>query len=232
MQSTIVLAIMVLASIFTGAEYLRNNSTEGNAYKQFRAENIAANVLQYNDQMIQYSLANYDSLHLLSTINPGNVEQINLPDYIQNNLANYTLKGYTAFLDYSSVVFNYAKAANGESAPYPVLYLATSWESYASNIHGYKNIGMDEVAGNLAQDLTEHLYQGNSTFWVVPWVFKQSNCNIIDVYSQLPSDSSGASTLSKLQSLFNLLCTQVEAGSSYKFSTYVFLEPVINNPDM
>ena len=65
MQSTIVLAIMVLASIFTGAEYLRNNSTEGNAYKQFRAENIAANVLQYNDQMIQYSLANYDSLHLL-----------------------------------------------------------------------------------------------------------------------------------------------------------------------
>ena len=38
---------MILASLFAGAEYLRNNSTDDAVYKPFKAENVAANILQY-----------------------------------------------------------------------------------------------------------------------------------------------------------------------------------------
>lgn len=231
MQSAIVLAIMVLASLFVGAEYLRNNSTEVSVYKPFKAENVAANVLQYHDQMIQHTLESYDDLHLITSENLGNVEQINLIDYGQMVVGSYTLKNFILFLNYSSVVFNYTRVLDGESHPYPVLYLVTSWESYTSEVHGYTNIQMPEVMGQLSQDISKHLYQGNSTFWVVPWVFKQSNCNITEVYSQLPNDPTGTSTVSNLKNLFNLFCTQIEAGSYYKFMSYVFIEPVINNPD-
>ena len=213
MQSAIILAVMVLASFFAGAEYLRGSSTDANLYKPFKAENVAANILQYQDQINGYILDNYDDLHLSSTLDPGNIEKINLLDYGQNNIGSYTLKNLSLFLNYSSVVFNYTRAIEGESEPYPMLYLATSWDSYSSNVHGYKNIQMEETLGQLSQDVSKSVYQGNSTFWVVPWVFKQSNCNIIEMYSQLPNDASGASTFNKLQSLFNLFCTQIEKGS-------------------
>ncbi len=229
MQSAIILAIMVLSSFFLDSEYLRNDGTEDNAYKHFKAQNVSDNILQYHDQMMKYALESYENLHLLSSINPSNVEQIELLDYGQKNIADYTLKNFTPFLNYSSVVFNYTKNEDGESHGYPILYLVTSWESYT--IQGYRNIQMSEAVGNLAQDITKHLYQGNSTFWVVPWVFKQSNCYIDDLYTQLANDEDGASTINKLKSLFNSLCTKIESGSKYKFSSYVFLEPVINNPD-
>ena len=178
-----------------------------------------------------YAIESYDDFHLTASLNPGNVEQINLLDYEQNGVSTYSLKNFTMFLNYSSVLFNYAKVMDGESDPYPMLYLATSWESYSSDVLGYKNIQIIETMGQVAQDISKHIYQGNSTFWVVPWVFKQTNCNITEVYSALPNDASGASQIDKLKSLFNLFCTQIEANSSYKFMTYVFLEPIMNNPD-
>ena len=159
MQSAIILAVMILASFFASAEYLRDSSTDANVYMPFKAENIAANILQYHDQAISYSLANYDNLHLISAQNPGSVEQINLLDYGQNNFGTYTLKDFMLFLNYSSVVFNYTRVFDGESQPLPILYLATSWESYSSEIHGYKNIQISEAMGKLSQDISKHVYQ-------------------------------------------------------------------------
>jgi hypothetical protein len=232
MQSAIILAVMVLASIFASAEYLRNSSAETNLYKPFKAENVAANILQYHDQMVQYTLANYESLHLTVSLNPGEIEQINLFDYLDNQIGNYTLKNFLLFMNYSSTVFNYTHDVEGESHPYPLLYLATSWDGYLAQMHGYSNIQIPEAMGRLAHNISKRLYQGNSTFWVVPWVFRQSNCNITEVYSQLPNDTNGINTVSKLQTLFNLFCTQIQNNSDYRFLTYVFIEPVINNPDM
>ena len=232
MQSAIILAVMVLASLFASAEYLRNSSSENNVSKPFKAENVAANILQYHDQMVQYTLANYESLHLTVSLNSGDIEQINLLDYTKNQIGNYTLKNFLLFMNYSSTVFNYTNNVEGESQPYPLLYLATSWDGYLAEMHGYSNVRIPEAMGKLAHNVSKQLYQGNSTFWVVPLVLRQSNCNITEVYSQLPNDANGISTVSKLQTLFNLFCTQIQNNSDYRFLTYVFIEPIIDNPDM
>jgi hypothetical protein len=231
MQSSIILAIMTVISLFTGAEYMRNNSTEANVYQPFKAKNVADNVLQYSDLMLLYMLDNFDTLHQTQAVTPGNVEQITAIDYNQNQISGYSLKNLILFLNYSSIAFNYTKSSVGESQPIPVLYIATSWDSFSNSVHGYSSIQMPEVMGQLGQDVSKHVYQGNSTFWVIPWIFSQSNCNVKELYSQLPNDSTGASAFNKLKTVFNLFCTQIQANSSYRFSTYVYIEPVINSSD-
>lgn len=223
---------MVLVSLFTAAEYMRNNSTNVDVYQPFKAKNIADNILQYNDLMLQYMLNNYTTLHETQAITAGNVEQIKWLDYQQNQVDSYSLKNLILLVNYSSIAFNYSKLENSESQPIPVLYIATSWDSISSGVGGYSSVSMPEIMGQLGQSISQHIYQGNSTFWVIPWVFSQNNCNITEVYAQLPNDATGGSSIPKLEKLFNLLCTQIQLNSSYRFLTYVYIEAVINNPDI
>lgn len=218
---------MVVFSLFMLSENSRNNSASLAA--SFRAENVAANIIQYQDILVESAESGYDTLHMPVASNPGTVEQITVIDSTAEQIAKNNLKSLIPFLNYQSVMFNYAPAIDGESEPMPTLYLATTWDSYTTNAeHGYAKVALPEVMGNLSTDLARHLYQGDSTYWVVPWVFSQESCEIKELYSQLPAGSEKET----LDHLFTGFCQQIQANSSYKFMRYVYLTPIFLTPDM
>jgi hypothetical protein len=230
MQAAILMAVMAIFLTFTVAEMSRNDSA--NITEFFKAGNVASNIFQYQDSVMQYGVAGYESMHLPVSINPGHVEQVKVVDYTADQIAKYNQKNLLPFLNYKSVLFNYTPSVLGESQPMPILYVATSWDSYTDEVvPGYRNITMSEVMGKLGEDLSKRMYQGDSTYWVVPWIFsrKDNDCRILELYSQLPEDSGGNNMLAKLDNIFNLFCT--ELGSEYVFKKYVYISPVFNGPD-
>lgn len=230
MQSIILLVIMTLAVM--AAEMSRNR--HGESHMADKSKNVAANILQYQDLVIQYMLANYEKLHPDFSSNPDHVEKIELLDYKNNNIGIYSQKKFNQFLNYRSLVFNYVKSMPNENVVIPVLYVATSFDGYTDNniYKTYLNTGLPEVMGHLGEYLSKHLYQGNSTYWTVPWLFSQKDCNVIEVYSQIPDNVAGSndekSNYGQVQALFKQFCNQIQAFSSYRFLTYVYIQPVFN----
>lgn len=233
MQAALILAAMILATIFMAAQLGRHDSANLANYRVFKAAAVASNIEQYNDLMVQYVLANYDTLHLIMSIEPGTVEQITTLNYTEDAIDNYSQKKLLPFLNYTVAVFNYAKNSTGESQAIPLLYLATSWDNYTPEmLNSYVGVKLPEMMAQLGQDLSKHIYQGNSTYWIVPWVFSQNNCKIDEIFSQLPDNAAGTTNTDKLNAVFNLFCTQIQANSSYTFLKYVYLQPVIKSADM
>ncbi len=225
MQSIIVLALFIVAGLFTIMENRRNSPVAEHKYSQFKSSAVAGNIEQYNDLLTQYLTINYESYHLVTPNNQGNVEQIELLNYQQDQIATYSQKNLTLFLNYTSVAFNYSLSSI-ESLPIPTLYLASSWDNYAAGIAGYKITSMPEVMGATNQLFSKHVYQGNSVYWTIPWLLKQSNCNVVELYGQIPNDSTGAAQFSKVRALFNQFCSQIQANSQYRFLTYVYVAPI------
>jgi hypothetical protein len=211
------------------SEFSRNNGS--NRIPAFKAENLAANVLQYQNSISNYILVNYDALHLPVSENSGNVEQIQIIDYARDQIVKFNKKSLMPFLNYQTIVFNYSRVLAGESQPMPVLYMATTWNTFSTTqlANSYAGINMNEVIGKLGEDLSKRLYQGNSTYWTIPWLFSQNNCQITELYVQLPDSAGGNSKLSELKNVFNKFCTQIQTSSSYRFLTYVYLAPVFNS---
>lgn len=231
MLSMIVLVVMTITSVFMVVQMSRDAGI--NQTTIFKSKNIASNVLQYQDIVTKYMLKNYSQLHLSFSVSPGMVEQVSILDYSESQMANYSQKNFLPFLNYKSIAFNYVKNESGESQQTPILYTATSFDGYfESVVKTYPNILLPEVMGYLGSDLDKHLYQGNSTYWNIPWLFKQQECNIQEVYSQLPDDGSGQSALSKLNMVFNLWCKEIQASGNYKFLTYVYIQPVFDPADI
>lgn len=231
MISAIVLAVMVVFSIFIYAENSRNNGT--NISVVAKADNIAANVFQYQDSITRYVIANYDDLHLAVLDGSGSVAQITPIDYIASQISKYNQKNLELFLNYKSVVFNYSKEVAVESSSLPILYVASSWNNYLNVANAsYENIRMLEVMSKLGAYFAKHLYQGDSAYWTIPWVFSQRDCQIIEFYGQLPLDSNGNSQLGRLKNVFNDICTQIQANSGYIFMTYVYIAPIFPTPDV
>lgn len=232
MQSIILLAVMALVSIFMAAEMSRNDST--NVYPSFKAGNIAVNIFQYKDSISQYAIANYDELHLPISQSYGSMERIKVIDYTGDKIDKYNQKKLILFLNYKSMIFNYTEELAGESLPMPVLYMATSWDGYvtAQIASSYNGVNMIEVMGKLGEDFSRYLYQGNSTYWTIPWLFSQENCQIEEVYMQLPDDALGISRLDTIKRIFNKFCTQSKTGGYYNFMKYVYIAPVFKTPNI
>lgn len=231
MQALILLSVTAVFLIFSISEVSRNDSV--NKIETFKAGNVASNIFQYQDSIMQYGMTNYDSLHLLISISPGNVEQVKMVDYTIDQIGKYKQKNLLPFLNYKSVFFNYTTPIVGESQLMPVLYAASSWDDgYTSEVeHGYKMESMPEILGKLGEDLANRLYQGDSTYWVIPWIFSQSGCKVQEIYSQLPNDSNGNNLYDRLNNIFYLFCTQLK-GSGYTFKQYVYISPVYDNQDI
>jgi len=109
----------------------------------------------------------------------------------------------------------------------PTAYMATSWNNYIYPRD--KNTNMLEVMGQLSHDFSKRLYQGNSTYWTIPWIFSQDNCVIREVFSQIPDDKNGHSRLGKVKKIFENFCKNIEAASAYRFLTYVYMQPIFKN---
>lgn len=224
MQSFILMALMLFLTSFATIQFSRNNIGTMDSSYENKASNVAANIFQYNDMVIGYMRKNESSMHLTVATNPGNIELITKID--STKLAGYSQKSLVNFLDYQSVAFNYAKVSTGESMPLPIYFMATSWSTYSISLKGYKQVILPEVMGQLGQDLGKRLFQGDSTYWTVPWVFSQNNCNIQEVYTHIPNDDSGTTARNSFKTLFNLFCTQLKVNANYQFLTYVYLQPV------
>ena len=219
MQSLIILALLVIISIFGIAQYKRVGMTDNNQ-AIVKAENVAANIFIYHDLVKQYVIANYDRLGL-SIRKVGQVDQIRTVDYISDGIADYSQMNFNRFLNYQTVVFNYTHELGNQV---PSAYMATSWSVYIYPRD--KNTNMLEVLGQLGQDFSKRFYQGNSTYWTIPWVFSQRNCEIREIFTQMPDDKNGNSKSGRLRAIFNKFCTNIEAKSSYRFLTYVYMQPV------
>ena len=226
MQSIMLFSVLVSFTLFSLAELSRNSNTETTVMFS-KASNVAANVEQYNDMLAQYVLANYDAkFGQISTASAGMVEHINLLDYKGDGVDNYSQKNLQAMLDYKSVAFDYTKASSYVDESVPVLYLATSWNSYVAPFTGYTNTSMLEVTGQLSQDLGMRLYQGDSTHWLVPWIFSQENCGVNEFFSQVPHNQDDSSQFPDIRNLFTVFCQQIEKNSRYRFAKYVYIMPI------
>lgn len=223
MQSLLVLALLIFVTSFTVMEAERINVTSNDTATN-HADLLAENLLQYNNLLVHYALVNYDDiLHLFRATTPGKVEGVNLIDNIKLN--QYSQINFTAFLNYQSVAFNYSVAS--EDDPTPILYLAISFDNV--NFKALADINLPEMLGGLNQRLSKSLYQGNSTYWVVPLLVKQDNCSIREVYSQIPKDVNDDSQLNRVNPMFSKFCTQLRDNYSYNFLSYVLLEPMFKN---
>jgi hypothetical protein len=220
MQSLLVLGLLIAVTTFSAMEYTRS-SVNANDLSEARADNVAGNILQYNDLLVKYTLNHYDTLHLIHISNVGNVDGITILDYSQINP--YTQMQLVPFLNYQSIVFNYT--SNNESDSLPLLYVASSWDSAV--IKAFQDIKFPEILGMTNQAISKRLYQGDSTYWTIPLLISQDKCNVTEVYSQLPNNINNDSQLKQVKSMFYKYCTQIEAAGQYKFLTYVFLEPVV-----
>lgn len=227
MQSAIVTALMVIVSFFIFSEFSRNSSTDSNRYIAFKAENVANNILQYQDSLEKYIIDQYNVLHLQTSPIAGHVDKNTIKeiDYKNDHLNEYNKKDLVLFLNYKSVVFNFTKHISGNKYQEPVLLVATSFDDYI--ISGYLQVGFLEVMGSLGQDFSRHLYQGNSTYWSIPWLIRQEKCKILEGFSQMPEDFKGMSKLNKMKDLFGLICNEIQDNSAYKFLTYVYIQEIV-----
>ena len=78
MQSALILVAMVLASIFISSELQRNRPID---YVMIKSDNVAANILQYNDLVAQYVRDKYDELYVPLSTETKSVLEIHLLDY-------------------------------------------------------------------------------------------------------------------------------------------------------
>ena len=221
MQSIIVFAVLIIFSFYAIIQTKRDRSL-GN-YPMFKADRVAGNIFLYSDKVTKYVLANYDDLHVTRLNNTGIVEgiqELENKQFIDNNTFN-------PLLNYQVVSFNYALAGS-ESQVFPILFVAISFDNYAVGIVPYSLSNIPEILGIVNQMLSRHIYQGNSTYWTVPWLLQQDGqCNAINIFSQLPDTIDGDAQLNQLKTLFNILCRQIQNTNSYKFLTYVYIAPVV-----
>lgn len=226
MQSIMLIALLIVFSVFGISEFSRNGNTDS-VVNSVKAANIAANIEQYNDLVSQYMLANYYDLSVMVTKNPGHVENVKSINYVSDEINKYSQKELIPMLNYRSVAFNYSLDKNGNKEPIPVLYLATSWDDNAIMVNGYNGVQMIEIMGRLGQDLSKRLYQGDGTYWMIPWVFSQNDCDLTELFTQLPNDSDDKSKRNKLDALFKSFCDSLKE-TDYKFGKYVYIQPIFN----
>ena len=235
MQSLIVLALFILVSTLGVVEFNKNDHSNKHTSAEIKASITAGNIMQYNDMVYRYALAEYDTLHEMSTQNPGhiaegNIEQVSLLDVTKLN--NYHQKQYKAFLDYRTVFFNYVRSMEQDTMKMPTLYFVTTWSD-----RGYKN-NMFDVVGQLNQLFTQHIYQGHGSYWVVPWIGKvemvqdgssQGKCKV-KVYSQIPKDVDGRSKAGAVIGFLEKFCqyfvTYPPDRYNFTFDKYIYVQPV------
>lgn len=221
MQSVGLVVLMAVLSVFMLTETSRNHVTTQSDYAILKAASVASNIIQYNDMMSQYIRLNYDSLHELIALTPGHIEQIKILDYQGLGINKYSQKQLQLFLNYHSIAFNFSKNEVGESVPMPLLYLATTWSGLI--IRGYSVTNTNEIMGQLGNSLSKPLYQGNSSYWLIPWVFSQQNCIVDEIYL---FNSRDVSSLNLFKNRFRDWCTEIMGMSNYQFDRYVFLLPI------
>lgn len=214
MQSLIVIVLFVIISILGSIELNRNSSN--NKYAELKADFVAGNIMHYHDLVYQYALTNYDTLHEASSINRGQVEQENLFD--PKVLNEYSKKQTELFLDYKTMFFNYVSAKR-EVPISPTLYFITTWSGSA--YHG----NMLDVMGQVNQLFSEHIYQGQSSYWVIPWVGQQDNCNI-RIFTQILNDAQGAIRVFNVEQLLNKICLHFMVNSEFHLNKYIYVQPV------
>ena len=222
MQIFFILVLMLFTALYSIIENDRVSSAEQNAFKEVKADNVAGNIFVYGEQVYQYIQTNYDTLHLLSTNNPEIVEQIT--PITKQMLNSYSQKQFQPLINYTTVVFNYSGKNTTESDIIPTLYEITTWDTINLGT-GKHDIAMSEVLGVLNTMWSSYLYQGTETNWVIPIIANQSNCNINEIYSNVPRDNKGQVRLQNVKALFFSICPQLQS-SGITLGKYVYIVPV------
>lgn len=215
MQSFVLIAISFAFLIYSTMQNIRILPGNNANNKRLKIDNLATNILNYENVVAGYLIRNQESLHLYSTINYSKVEKVTL---LNNSDMAQRYRSSSLMFNYKSASFNYASQIPGAEDYYPNFYLITSFNQLNSNIKGFKNITIDDVLGSVSNKLGNKAMQGDSTYWNIPWIFEQENCKIKRFYSSISE-----SETSKINFVFGTFCSQLRS-YSYQVEKYVYLQ--------
>ena len=221
----IILATLTLSSVFIYSNRLLYDKP--NELIVFKAQNIATNIVQYHDLVVEYIGQNYATMHIAAVATPTVIEHITLLPNISNIMPNSSSQHFVTALNYMTLTFNYVPHTLNQTRV-PLLYMLTSWNAINGSMNN-PNVNLDEVMGQLHQLLSVHIYSGNSTYWSYPWIFKQHDCHIIDLYSSVPQTLKGQDLSATIQKLFYQWCQQLQQQHSYKLLNYIYLQFILSD---
>jgi hypothetical protein len=231
MQGMIVTLLFISVVTFGVIENKRSNPSEVQTLSMFKADDIAANLMAFGDLYYQYIQAHYETFHSIRPTNVGKVEgvlMLNTPKDTAE-IKKYNLKNLRPMLNYKVLVFNYTRPDVGNDA-LPTLYLVIMWDSIAPEFKNYQYVNLAEVAGQMNQLFGKRIYQGDSSFWTIPWIgYKNENekeCKLQEVYSQVPLDHNSQSRMKNIVEFFKTYCGELEYVYGIKLSTYIYVQPV------
>lgn len=223
MQVIIVVLLFISVIIFGVIENKKNNPGDTQALRVFKSNEIATNLMAYGDLLNQYIQVNYETLHYISPINVGFVEGVRIIDNVE--VEPYNLKQLHPILNYQAMVFNYTQALLDKSVS-PTLYLVITWDKVDPYFKYYHHMNLPEIAGQMNQLFSKKIYRGSGTFWTVPWILYNEQCEAKEIYSQVPTDHNNQSRVLNIANFFRTYCTQIEQISAFRFLKYVYVQPI------
>lgn len=224
MQSMIILALLAVLSVFMLTEKARNDSGYLNSTADAKAGFVAENILRHVDLLQKTASINYSKWFNSNPLKPGHIEGIHLV-YQDQLVSRYTQENQ--FYEYKDLAFNYSPPLKiGESTSNSILYIATTWNDPIYKT--YQNIGANQIMGILGDMLGKKLYQGDRTYWVVPWVIKNNNCQVVEDFTQVPENAENHSQLANLKNAFTQICNEIQSDkeANFVFGKYVYLRPI------
>lgn len=223
MQSFLILALFAVIISFSAMQYSKYDPTSKQDFELEISNNAAGNLVGYITSLNKYVLQNYSTLHVNTANNVGHLEQITLINTPQ--IRQYDQKNTNYIFDYRTVTFNYT-LPNSSPSVLPYLFAITTWNNLSSSVKGnFTKLSMYNVMGSANQLFSLNIYEGNGTFWTVPILVSQMNCNITQYFNQVPISDTGLSTLSTFSTFFNNACTELQ-NSGFSLGKYVFMQPV------
>lgn len=225
MQVIFILGLFLGIIAFGVMESTQNSSSTHPKNLKYLAKCLASNVLQYNSFSTQYAISNYSIFHENAAQNPDQVEMVNYVDTSKLNV--YDQKNTTLLMNYNSYLFNYTQSSN-TTQNLPTLYVVTTWDKVSPNAGSkFTNVDLNEVMSQIGLALSQRVYQSTSTYWTVPWLAMQSDCQIKIMFSELPATIPFAN----INNFFNIVCKGL-INSKVQLGKYIYFQPIYYTPNL
>lgn len=199
MQVLVITVVAIAMLLGYWIDSNRNDPTNTQNLPTFLGADVAENLFFYTVTARQYAETE-------SSITESTVVNTVITD---NDLVPYLNYSFTKLGDYTGVILTYLDAK----------YLLVSW-----NTLNKTSINPLDVMGSLTQMIMQRQGYGPSTYWQVPLVGINNNCNISQIFSQLTNKNViGDGTL------FVNLCNQSINQVNLPVGKYFLLEQLSND---
>lgn len=195
MPSVIIVVLLFLVSFWKFLEHAKYDPGETSNAPSYSAKALANNAFYYTTTLYSYAVN-----HGVTTTQA--VTNDDLQPYIDTRLS--------PLLDYQLALVNY----NGQP------FLINSWGDVRIKQLGNK---VEDVMGELSYMANQRIVQSNNTFWDLPIVGENNNCNFI------PKSYITLGKLDAVESAFANICQASQNQLGVKVKQYVIFERVFES---